>query len=127
MAWVWALGGNVDGLPVISAHVNAALPGSPRGIVKLRIAAADVPEFETVAAVPEAPVVVVPILTVAARPGAPAMTSMGIDRADCWTTWMTMSVGMLDQGRVTSLTISRMNVIKVDLGQVVEDTSISPT
>ncbi|QEM69194.1 hypothetical protein FO488_14175 [Geobacter sp. FeAm09] len=39
-------------------------PGAPWGIVKLRTAALPVPEFVTLAAVPAAPVVVVPTATV---------------------------------------------------------------
>ena len=42
------------------------VPGTPCGIVKLRSAALLVPEFATFADVPAAPVVVVPIVTVAA-------------------------------------------------------------
>jgi hypothetical protein len=49
----------------------AAVPFSPRGIEKFKTALFDVPELITVAFVPGAPVVVVPIAIVAAVPAGP--------------------------------------------------------
>lgn len=54
-----------------SGPVAPVSPLSPLGIVKLRVAALDVPELVTDALVPAAPVVVVPTATVAAVPAAP--------------------------------------------------------
>ncbi len=48
------------------------VPGAPCGIVKFNTAVAEVPEFTTAAGVPGAPVVTVPMLTIAGSPADPS-------------------------------------------------------
>lgn len=59
-----------------AAPVAPVAPVSPFGIVKLNVAALDVPEFVTEALVPAFPVVVLPTAIVAAAPSAPSEPSL---------------------------------------------------
>ena len=56
-----------------SAPAGPCAPVSPLGIVKLKVAALDDPEFVTTALDPAFPVVTVPIAIVAAAPSFPAV------------------------------------------------------
>src|SRR4029077_13652907 len=60
-------------VPLLVGACGACGPTSPRGIVKLKVAALEDPEFVTLALLPCRPVVVVPTAMVAAAPGVPAL------------------------------------------------------